>query len=189
MEASAAMTLDETIRGRRSIRRYQHREVPEALVREILDLASHTPSSMDGQPWCFVVIRNADAKKRLAAIKNAHCPVEKREQYPADFLAAAPVIIAVCVDKRRANDRERENGILATALLLLAAHARGLGSVYLSAYQPHSPALALEVGRLLELPPEIEPVTLIPLGFAAEIPPPKTMRGLTEMIHHERFGG
>jgi nitroreductase len=181
------MTFEESIRSRRSIRRYQPREVPDSLVTEILDLCRHAPSSMNGQPWCFIVIRDPETKRRLATIKSEHCPPEKRA-YTADFLAAAPVMIAVCVERDRSYGRERENGILATAYLLLAAHQRGLGSVYLCAYQPHDPALRLEIHRLLRLPAEIEPVTLIPLGFSAEIPAPKEMRSLPEMIHYEAFG-
>lgn len=183
------MRLDECIRSRRSIRRYQPREVPEALVSEILDLARHAPSSMDGQPCCFVVVRRGDTKKRLAEIKDAHCPLEKRAAYPAGFLGAAPVVVAVCAERGRAHGRERENAILATAFLLLAAHERGLSGLYLSAYQRDDPALALEIGRLLDLPPEIEPVTLVPLGYPAEDPPPKTMRSITTLVHHETFEG
>ena len=179
------MTLAEIIRTRRSIRCYQERAVPDALVLEILDLARHAPSSMNDQPWCFVVIRSSQTKRRLAAAKNAHCPSEKGAAYPADFLATAPVVIAVCVDQRRAHERARENGILATAFLLLAAHSCGLGGVYLSAYQPRGDALALEIRRLLGLPPEIEPVTLVPLGYPAETPAPKTLRPLAELLRRE----
>jgi len=142
---------------------------------------------MNDQPCCFVVVRHGETKRRLAALKDAHCPVEKRAAYPADFLAEAPVVVAVCVERSRAHGRARENGILATAYLLLAAHERGLAGVYLSAYQPEGTALALEIARLLDLPPEIEPVTLIPLGYPAEGPPPKAMREMTALIHHETF--
>jgi nitroreductase len=180
------MTLDQLLRSRRSIRSYQPREVGDALITEILDLARYAPSSMNSQPCCFVVIRNADAKRRLALLKNAYCPREKRA-YAADFLATAPVVVAVCVEKGRAHDRERENGVLATAHLLLAAHQRGLGGVYLSAYQPHDGALAAGISRELGLPPEVEPVTLVPLGFPAETPPAKEMRPLADLIHHERW--
>jgi nitroreductase len=181
--------LDECIRSRRSIRRYQPREVPDALVFEILDLARHAPSSMDGQPCCFVVVRRGETKRRLAETKDAHCPLHKRAAYPAGFLGAAPVVVAVCVERDRAHGRDRENAILATAFLLLAAHARGLSGVYLSAYQKDGPGLALEIGRLLDLPPEVEPVTLVPLGYPAEDAPPKMMRSITTLVHQETFDG
>jgi nitroreductase len=180
------MQLDETIRTRRSVRSYQARELPPPLVDEILDLARHAPSSMDGQPWCFVVLRDPETKRRLADLKNAYCPPQKRV-YPADFLAEAPVIVAVCVHKSRSHGRELENGILATGFLLLAAHARGLAGVYLSAYQKEDPRLAEQIARLLRLGPDVQPVTVVPLGFPREAPPPKLLRPLETMIHHESF--
>jgi nitroreductase len=180
------VTTDECIRSRRSIRRYQPHDVPDSLVREILDLARHAPSSMNDQPCCFVIVRDGETKRRLAAVKNLCSPVEKRG-YPADFLVSAPVVVAVCVEQNRAHDRERENGILATAMLLLAAHQRGLGGVYLSAYQPRDPALATEIRRLLALPREVEPVTLVPLGYPAESPSPKAMRPLATLVHDGAF--
>jgi nitroreductase len=180
--------LDEAMRGRRSIRRYAEREVPDSLVRELLDLSRHAPSSMDGQPWVFVVIRSDETKRKRAALKNAHCAVEKQAAFPADFLSAAPVIVAVCVERGRSHDRERENGALAAAHLLLAAHARGLGGVYLTARGPTSAALAGEIRALLNLPSDVEPEALIPLGFPADVPAPKRLRSLEEMIHYETYG-
>lgn len=181
-------TMDEVLRGRRSVRRYAPRGVPDALVREILDLARHAPSSMGAQPWCFVVVRSPAALERLAAIKDAWCAADKREAYPAGFLAEAPVVVVVCVERDRAHGRGQENGILAAAHLLLAAHARGLGGTYLTAYQPDDPGLEREIRLLLRLPHDIDPVVVVPLGFPAERPAPKEMRPLSGLIHNEIFG-
>ena len=180
------MTLTTDLRGRRSIRRYDARPVPDDLVREVIDLARHAPSSMDGQPCCFIVLRDTETKRRIAAIKNAACPPEKTA-FPADFLIEAPVVIAVCVDRTRAHDRLRENGVLATGYLLLAAHACGLGGVYLSSYESRGDTLARELAALFDLPDTVEPVTLVPLGFPAEVPRPKSLRPLDQIIHHERY--
>jgi len=177
----------EVVLERRSIRRYQHRDVPEAVITEILETTRMAPSSMNGQPWCFVVVRDAETRRRISELKNRFCRAEKRS-FSADFLSQAPVIVVVGVDRSRSFGRELENGVLATAWLLLAAQAHGLGSVYLSAYQPHDPGLEVEIGKLLRLPEEVQPVTLLPLGYPAETPSTKELRPLTEMIHHESFG-
>ena len=108
---------------------------------------------MNGQPWCFVVVRDVETKKRISELKNRFCPPEKRS-FSADFLSQAPVIVVVGVDRDRSFGRELENGVLATAWLLLAAQAQGLGSVYLSACQPHDPGLEMALGELLRLPAE-----------------------------------
>ena len=182
-------SADEVLRDRRSIRRFAPRGVPDELVREILDLARHAPSSMGAQPSCFVVIRSRDALERLAAIKDAHCAPDKREAYPAGFLARAPLVVAVCIERGRAHGRGREGGILAASHLLLAAHARGLGGTYLTAYQPDDPGLEREVRVLLRLPDEVDPIALVPLGFPDERPAPRKLRPLGELIHQETFGG
>jgi nitroreductase len=181
------VTGEQLLRSRRAIRRYQRRDVPDDLIEAILDTARYAPSSMNGQPWCFVVVRQVETKRELARMKNMYCPLDKRT-YPADFLAEAPVIVAICVERWRSHRRERENGVLAAAYVMFAACERGLGSVFLTAYQPDEPALAEEIARLLGLPDGIEPVALVPLGFAAEVPPPKELRALADVVHHERFG-
>jgi nitroreductase len=180
------VTFHDAVRTRRSIRRYANRSVPDELLVDVLDLARHAPSSMDGQPCCFVVIRDPALKARIVSVKNAACPPGKRA-FPADFLLDAPVVVAVCVDREKAHDRLRENGVLATGHLLLAAHAAGLGGVYLSAYESHGDGLCRELGALLGLPDSVEPVTLVPLGFPAEIPAPKALRPLAELLHREQY--
>ncbi|MGH7542480.1 MAG: nitroreductase family protein [Gemmatimonadota bacterium] len=180
--------LDEVLRGRRSIRRYARRAVPDALVLEILDLARHAPSSLGGQPWCFVVIRSRETLERLAAIKDDYCAADKRAAYPAGFLARAPLVVAVCVERGRAHGRSRESGVLAASHLLLAAHGRGLGGTYLTGYQPDDPGLEHEIRLLLRLPADVDPIALVPLGFPAERPTPKELRPLEKLIHQETFG-
>ena len=180
-------SFDEVVMQRRSIRRFQHRDVPEAVITEILEETRQAPSSMNGQPWCFVVIRDAETKRRISELKNRFCPPEKKS-FSADFLSQAPVLVVVGVERDRSFGRELENGVLATAWLLLAAQSRGLGSVYLSAYQPHDRGLEVELGDLLHLPEGIRPVTLLPLGYPDEMPATKQLRPLAEMIHHDFFG-
>ncbi len=181
------MKIDETIKGRRSIRKYQDRDISDSIIKELLDLATYAPSSMNGQPWYFIVIRAEKTKKKLAEIKNRYCPVEKQD-YKADFLQKAPVIIVVCVDKQKSYDREIENGVLATANIMLAAYGRGLGSVYLSAYRSGEPGISDEIRRALEIPQNISPITIVPLGYPDEIPEPKGLKSLEGMISHETFG-
>ena len=180
------MTLQDALRTRRSIRRYDGRAIPDDLLREVLNLARHAPSSMDGQPCCFVAVRDSGIKARIVALKNAACPPAK-SAFPADFLLDAPVVVVVCVDRRMAHDRLRENGVLVTGQLLLAAHASGLGGVYLSAYESHGDTLSRELAALLRLPESVEPVTLVPLGFPAEIPRVKVLRPLGELVHHDAY--
>src|SRR5262245_3226390 len=91
-EGTEDVNGDELLRGRRAIRRYAARDVADELVTAVLDMARHAPSSMNGQPWAFVVVRESETKRALARLKNRYRPPEK-SAYPADFLAEAPVIV------------------------------------------------------------------------------------------------
>jgi nitroreductase len=181
------MEIDETIKGRRSVRRYQDRDIPDSIIKELLDLATHAPSSMNGQPWYFIVVREKKTKEHLVEIKNRYCPLEKQD-YKADFLQMAPVIIVVCVDKQKSYDREIENGVLATANLILGAYSRGVGSVYMSAYRLGEPGISQEVRQVLDIPQDIDPITIVPLGYPDEVPEPKIIRPLEDIISNETFG-
>lgn len=181
-----ATSLDEVVIRRRSIRKYDGREVPQSILSELIDLARRAPTSMNGQPCIFIVIRERRSCRELAHIKNQFCPPEKRD-YPADFLADAPVIVAVCVERSRSFGREIENGVLASAFLLLAAASRGLSGVFMTAYNRNDPGLEASIRELLKLPEDIDPITLLPLGYGAEEPAQKSLRGEHEIVRYEQF--
>jgi nitroreductase len=123
----------------------------------------------------------------LAEIKNRFCPVEK-QVYQADFIGHAPVILLVCVDRERSYEREVENAVLATANIMLGAVHKGLGSVYMSAYRANDPRISEEIRNLLEIPENIAPITIIPMGYPNETPEFKELRSLDEAIFYEAFG-
>jgi nitroreductase len=181
------MDLDKTIKGRRSIRRYREEPIPDSLIEELLDLARYAPSSMNGQPWYFIVIRNDETKRQLVEIKNKHCPAEKR-MYKADFLQKAPVVVVVCVDREKSFNRGVENAVLAAANIMLGACRRGLGTVYMSAYRGDDPSVCEEIRQTLDIPENVDPITIIPLGYPGETPEPKTVRSLDEIVFYEAFG-
>lgn len=180
------MDFAETVRGRRAIRSFQNRPIPEAELLKLLGMARYAPSSMNGQPWHFILVRDSKKKSKLAEIKNRYCPKEK-QAYRADFLVSAPAVIVVCVEKSRSFGREVENALIAATYILLGAHSLGLGSVYLSAYTHGEPALADEIRNELKIPVEIEPISILPLGYANENPPPKELRRVEEILHFDQF--
>ena len=180
------MEFADVVTARRAIRSYQDRRVPDSEIEQLLDLARHAPSSMNGQPWHFVIVKSLKTKKALAAIKNKFCPTEK-QAYPADFLEHAPVVIIVCVDKSRSFGRDVENAVFASSHILLGSHNLGLGSVYMSAYTAAEPELSSEIRKELNIPDGMEPISILPLGYPKGSIPPKELRPLKELMHLERF--
>jgi nitroreductase len=70
---------DAVVTGRRSIRGYKQRPVSKELIREILEVAMRSPSSMNTQPWNFTVltgeplnrIRAGNTERNLAGIPHS----------------------------------------------------------------------------------------------------------------------
>lgn len=180
------MDLKQAIKGRRSIRKYVDCDIPNSVIEELLALAIQAPSSMNGQPWHFIIVREYKIKKQLVEIKNKYCPIEK-QSYRADFLLKAPVIVIVCVDKQNSYEREVENGVLATANLMLGAYGQGLGSVYLSAYRNGEPRISEEIREALNIPQNLDPITIVPLGYPDEVPEPKMLKPAEEMTSYEAY--
>ena len=147
----------ETIHTRRSIREYQERPVPDELVDKIIRAAMMAPSAGNARPWQFVVITDATLKAQIPHI-HPH----------ASMAAEAPVSILVCGDP--ALERYPGNWIAdcsaATQNLLLAAHEKGLGSVWCGVYPNEERIVAFR--KAFGLPARVVPLSLNVIGYPAE---------------------
>lgn len=147
----------EAIKTRRSIRRYTPQLVPEGMIIEVLRAAMSAPSAGDERPWQFVVITDQAILIRISEI------------HPyAQMAREAPVAVLVCGDLRL----EKHPGFwvqdcaAATENLLLAAHAMGLGAVWVGICPVEARIRAFR--ELLDIPPVVVPFALVPLGYPAE---------------------
>ena len=160
---------------RRSIRKYTSEEVHEDVIHQLLDAGMHAPTARNIQPWHFVVVTE---RKILDNLSVAH-PYAK-------MLKRATLAILVCGDKKL---QEAEGYIVqdcsaATQNILLAAHASGLGAVWLGMF-PREERIN-KVSELLDIPDHILPVSLISIGYpdeAKEAPD----RFKKEKIHWNKF--
>lgn len=176
----------DVVERRRSIRRFSPEPVTDAQVERLVDALRHAPSSMDGQPWEVIVLRDAEAKGRLADFKERWCPPEKASYRPG-WLRDAPAVLVVCVREAESHDRWVENGAIAATHLLLAATAQGLGATFLTAFHPDEPREQAEARALLGLPPSLLPVCIVPVGHPAEEPAPRRLRSVESIVHHETW--
>src|SRR5574337_281182 len=127
------MDLSSIIRSRRSIRAFVSGSVPELLLRELAELANWAPSAGNLQARDFIVVRDESTRRALA---HAADQIE---------LAQAPVVVAVCTNALRntkygARGRDLfsvQDAAAATENLLLAAHDRGLGAVWMEIGRAH----------------------------------------------------
>lgn len=166
----------EAILTRRSIRRFTGEPVPDPLLEEILAAAMSAPSSKNQQAWHFVVITDRDILREVPSF------------HPfAKMVPDAPVAILVCADLRR-----DEYGFwvqdcsAATQNILLAAHAKGLGAVWLGVYPLEERVAGFR--RLTGLPDTVVPLSLVPMGFPA-VHKPRVDRFDRTRIHKDRWQG
>lgn len=153
------MDAMEALLCRRSIRVYKPEPVPTELVNELIRAAMYAPSAGNQQPWHFLVITD---RKVLDEIPKVH-------PYAA-MAAQCPVAVLVCADVRqlRHPDYWVQDCAAATENLLLAAHVKGLGAVWVGMYPIENRTEPIR--RLLGLPEGIEPFALLPMGFPVQKP-------------------
>jgi coenzyme F420-0:L-glutamate ligase/coenzyme F420-1:gamma-L-glutamate ligase len=186
-----ATPLDQFLRSRRSLRKFSAEAVPEALVREVLKTATYAPSAHGLQPWRFVLISSPEARQALGETltfqmrrdlqaENApEAEIANRTRRSLRRLAEAPEIILVCRDREAVRTQaaaEDLMGIQSVAMaglqLMLAAHARGLGSNWIC-WPLYAQA---ETIRALNLPTNWEPQGMIFLGWPGETPKAKELQ-------------
>jgi nitroreductase len=172
------MEAIEAIMTRRSVRQFTDCPVTDAELEIILKAAMNAPSAGNEQPWRFVVVRDKDNLRRLS----------KATPF-ARLLADAGAGIVVCADMRALKYPAAFWPIdtsAATENLLLAAHATGLGGVWIGVH-PVAPFKAA-VRRIVRLPRVVVPVSLVAIGHPATVPP-RVERYDASFVHHEAWGG
>lgn len=182
--------LHDFLRSRRSVRRFTEEAVQPEVLERILETACRAPSAHNRQPWRFVVVASGAARDSFAAAMAADFRadlladgvsvevVDRLVVRSKDRITGAPAIVVLCLTmadmdeypdrkRRRAEFRMAMQSVaLAGGQLLLAAHAEGLGAVWVC-----SPLFAQDpVRAALVLPADWEPQGMILLGHPETLP-------------------
>lgn len=119
--------MEETIKDlkeRRSIRKYQDRQIEEADLQKILEAGMYAPTGMGMQSPLMVVVQDRDTIAKLSKMNAKIFGNENMEPF-----YGAPTVIVVLADKNRPT--YIEDGSLVMGNLMNAAHALGLGSCWI----------------------------------------------------------
>lgn len=173
------MDVFEAIKKRRSVRAYTSEKVSEEDVERLIEAARWAPSAGNIQPWEFIIVTNAETKRRLsdAALHQT-------------FIEKAPVVIVVCADVVRSSWGYGSRGTnlyclqdtaAATENMLLAAQALGLATCWVGAFHED------EVAKAVNTPRNVRPVAIVPVGRPAEKPSARPKRSMREIVHYETF--
>jgi len=164
------MDFYEVIQGRRSVRKYKTDPVDDDKLQRILNAARLAPSAANRQPISFIVVRDDKTKRKL------------KDAYSQEWFYTAPVIICACTlpDKawKRNDGKAYVDVDVAIAMdhLILAAAAEGLGTCWIAAFKPGI------VKEVLNIPDDLEPLILTPLGYPETIPEPTYRKPLNEIV-------
>ncbi len=190
------MEVLEAIKNRRSIRHYKPDPVDDKALQTVLDAARWAPSWSNTQCWHFIMVRDSSLKTELA---NSLTKIVKRPDgtvYNPAFNAIiqAPVLIVVCAELGRSGIHPDGTPVtdkgdwfmfdvaLAMQNLVLAAHALGLGTVIVGAFD------AEKAAEILRVPTGYCVVAMTPLGFPEREGRVTPRKELTEIVFYDKFG-
>jgi F420 biosynthesis protein FbiB-like protein len=195
------MDLHNFLRTRRSIRRFKPDPVPDSVIENILATAAFAPSAHNRQPWRFVAVTDLSVKQKLADamaieferdLTNDQLPqaeIQKRTTRSRERIVTAPVIVILSVDMSDMDiypDEKRSTAEYLMAVqsvasagmqMLLAAHAEGLGGVWVC-----SPLFVqATIQRILDLPKAWEPQAMFFIGYPQDIPEVRERKSIKEI--------
>jgi len=157
----------DTIRRRRTIRRYRDQELSDEQIDILLEMAMAAPNRMNKQPWHFIVIRDQELQNEVADLLGLH-----------PYLETAPVLIAAAARPSMSTTWEMD---LSAAIenLMIAATALDLGTAWVG--EPDSVVWGMAEDMLreaLHIPNElgVRIPALIAVGHPAEERPPHSRR-------------
>jgi nitroreductase len=175
------------LKGRRSVRKFKPDPLPAELLSDVLEAARWAPSWANTQCWEVIIVSDEAMKRRIAEAVPPGNPARAA-------LGQAPVLVVACARMEKAGyykgTAATDKGdwfLFDVALfmhsLTLAAHARGLGSVHIGLFD------ARAVAALLEVPPDIAVVELLPLGYPDGEPIPASRKEVAAFVWNGKYGG
>jgi nitroreductase len=176
--------LMEILKSRRSIRKYEAKDVDDEELNQVLESVRWSPSWANTQCWEVIVVRDTAIKQQLSEtlIKN---PATKA-------MVQAPVVLALCAKLESSGYYSGkvttkfgdwfmfDLGIAAQSICLSAA-ALGLGTVIVGLFDHN---MAREI---LKVPENYEIVSFVPLGYPAKDPEAPKRREISEFTHYDKF--
>ncbi|MGD9962527.1 MAG: nitroreductase family protein [Thermoplasmata archaeon] len=172
------MEVKECIEGRTSVRVFRPDPVEDDIVDEGLRLANLAPSAGNLQARDFVVVRDAAVKRALM-----------HAAFTQEFIRTAPVVVVFCANLERIGhygQRGKELYCLqdvaaAVQNFSLYLHSKGLGSVWVGAFDEAKAAEALGT------PGHVRPLAIVPVGYPAEEGLRRKRLPSSELVHRDRW--
>jgi nitroreductase len=171
------MKFLELAQRRYSVRNYLSKPVEKEKLEYVLESARIAPSAVNFQPWQFIVLTEDKPLKEIMKV------------YVREWFKSIPACIVVLGDHnlgwRRSSDGKDHTDIdvsIAITHITLAATEVGLGTCWVCNF---------DVNKCIEqfnLPDNLEPIALIPIGYPEnEDIPDKKRKSAEEIVKWEGF--
>ena len=164
------MPVIDVILNRRSIRKYEAKDIPQDILEKIMEAGRQSPSAANRQPYHFIVVTNSEIKKELPGLVSS-------------FIKNAPIVIVGC-----ANPKALLTGkwavvdtTIALENMVLAASSLGIGSCWIGAFNEQ------KVKDKLQIPESWKIVALLSLGYPAENPGPRKKKECSDLFTFNKF--
>ena len=173
----------EKLSKRRSVRTFAKTPIPDEVIVNLIKTGATAPSGANKQPWFFYVIKDNMLKRRIREqsekIERENYETRFSDEMKQDlkqlktnadkpFLEDAPFLIIVCREKYKISGGKKEKNYyvnesvgIALGFMIAAIHLSGLVTV------PYTPNPMHFLRELLEIPENLAPVVILPIGFPA----------------------
>lgn len=166
------------VRDRYSVRKFQEQPVSQEDLEKILLAGQLAPTGCNNQPFRVLVIQSGEALEKLRSCTRCHFD--------------APTVLLVCSHStecwKRPYDGKLSGDIdasIVTTHMMLEAASLGVGSCWVMHFNPS------KLREAFAIPPELEPVALLPMGYpapdAAPLPLHSQTRSLEELVCFDHF--
>ena len=164
------MDAFEAVRTVLAVRQFQEAPVPPETIRRIVEAGCLSGSSMNKQPWHFIVVEDRDVLRQMGALARS-----------GSYIAQAPLAIVVVIER---TPFAVSDGSRAIQSMILTAWSEGVGSNWVGFIGP------AEIKPLLHIPEEMDILAVLPFGYPVKAigRGKKKRKPLSEVAHRERFG-
>ena len=165
------MSLIDFILTRRSIRRYEKKDIPNIVLNQIIEAGRNAPSAANRQPIHFVIVTDNEKQKELSkGLFNR-------------FIKNAPVVVVGCADVNALLTGKWAIVDTSIALqnMVIAAWTLGVGSCWIGEFNEK------KVKELLKIPDKWKVVALVTLGYPAEQPKQRKKKSIEGMFSINSF--
>jgi nitroreductase len=141
------MDVSEAVHKRQSVRAYDSTPIQDEKLNKVLEAARLAPSAGNIQPWHFIVVTDAEKRRKLARARFAK------------FLSQAPTVIVGCGNQKASPNWYAVDVAIAMQNMVLTTISEGLGTCWIGSFNED------QIKEMLRIPEKFRVVALLAVGF------------------------